>query len=143
MIVLAARKRIKDRGIKWEETYKEKSKAAKKHFEKVLPGAYFRWEGMDHTTGHPYYVVVGPAISERYGKSFFAGIKKMPIDPKKKAYSPTGKYFSSLRSALHHATDMWGVRMPLKSGSYTENDLKQIKVPRHMKSMEKPMENPF
>ena len=132
------RKRIKDRGINWQETYKEKSKSAKKHFESILPGSYFRWEGMDHTTGHPYYVVVGPAVSERYGKSFFAGIKKMPKDPRKKSYSPSGKYFSSLRSALSHAVKMWGVRFPQTAGSYTKNDIDKIKIPRHVKSMDKP-----
>lgn len=139
MIKQAGRKRIKDRGIKWEESYHERSKAAKKHFDKLLPGSYFRWEGFDRTTGHPYYVVVGPAISERYGKSFFAGIKKMPKDPRKKAYSPTGKYFSSLRAALSHSSDMWGVKFPQTAGSYTKNELASIDIPRHMKGMVQPV----
>jgi len=131
------RKRIKDRGIKWEETYKDKSKSAKKHFDKLLPGSYYRWEGFDHTTGHPYYAVVGPAISERYGKMFFAGIKKMPKDPKKKAYSPTGKYFPALRAALSHASETWGIKFPQTAGSFTKNDLATIDIPRHMKGMER------
>ena len=137
MIIFAegTRKRIKDRGIRWEESYHEKSKSMKKRFDKMLPGSYFRWEGFDHTTGHPYYVVVGPAISERYGKSFFAGVKKMPKDPKKKAFSPTGKYFSSLRAALSHASEKWGVRFPQNAGSYSKNDLAQLEIPRHMKGM--------
>ena len=134
MIILAvSRRRIKDRNIRWEETYKEKSKSLKRHFEKILPGSYFRWEGMDHTTGHPYYAVVGPSISERYGKSFFAGIKKMPKDPRKKAFSPTGKYFPSLRAALRHAQETWGVILPKNAGSYIKNDLNNIKIPRHMR----------
>jgi len=142
MIVIEAegikRKRIKDRGIKWEESYKRKSKAAKKHFEKILPGGYFRWEGFDRTTGHPYYIVVGPAISEKYGKMFFAGIKKMPKDPKKKAYSPTGKYFPALRAALSHAAEMWGIKFPQNAGSFTKNDLTAVHIPRHMKGMVQP-----
>ncbi len=131
--IIAARKRIKERGIKWEEFYGKKSKDVKKFFEKKLPGSYYRWEGFDHTTGHPYYVVVGPAMSERYGKSFFAGIKKMPKDPKKKAYSPSGKYFPALRSALSHATEMWGVKFPQEAGQYRKEDLAAINIPSHVK----------
>ena len=138
MIIEASRKRIKDRGIKWEEEYHEKSKAMKKKFEKMLPGGYFRWEGFDRTTGHPYYVVVGPAISERYGKTFFAGVKKMPKDPRKKAYSATGKYFPALRAALSHAAEMWGIKFPQNAGSYTKDDLAPLNIPRHMKGMEEP-----
>ncbi len=132
-ILIAARKRIKERGIKWEEFYTKKSKNVKKFFEKRLPGAYYRWQGFDYTTGHPYYVVVGPAMSQRYGKSFFAGIKKMPKDPKKKAYSPSGKYFPALRSALSHATEMWGVKFPQEAGNYRKEDLATIDIPRHAK----------
>jgi len=135
-IILAGRRRLKDRGIKWEEHYGKKSKDIKKHFEKKLPGSYFRWEGFDHETGHPYYVVVGPATSKRYGKSFFAGVKKMPKDPKKKAYSPSGKYFPSLKSALSHAVDMWGVKFPKNAGNWHKNDLANVEIPRHMKGME-------
>lgn len=139
MIIIAEkRKRIKDRGIRWEETYHKKAASVKKHFEKILPGSYFRWEGYDGTTGHPYYVVVGPAISDRFGKCFFAGVKKMPKDPKKKAYSPTGKYFPSLRAALSHAAKMWGVSMPKNAGMYGKHDLANIKIPRHMKGMDQP-----
>lgn len=138
-IVLAGRRRIKDRGIKWEETYGEKSKDAKKHFENILPGSYFRWEGYDYESGHPYYVVVGPAMSKRYGKAFFAGIKKMPKDPKKKAYSPSGKYFESLSSALSHASEMWGISYPQNAGQYRKNDLANLDIPKHIKSM--PMQN--
>lgn len=133
IITSASKKRIKDRGINWKEFYHEKSRSLKKHFEEVLPGSYFRWEGMDHTSGHPYYVVVGPSISQRYGKSFFAGIKRMPINRRKKAYSPTGKYFSSLKAALSHARKTWNVKMPQNAGNYNQNDLERVKIPRHMK----------
>jgi len=133
MIILAfSKKRIKDRGISWKETYKEKSKSLKKHFDKVLPGSYFRWEGMDHTTGHPYYIVVGPSISERYGKSFFAGIKKMPLN-QAKSYSPSGKYFSTLSAAFRYASETWGLRLPRNKGNYTKNHLVNIKIPEHVK----------
>ena len=132
-IITAARKRIKERGIKWEEFYGEKSKDVKKFFEKRLPGSYYRWEGFDHTTGHPYYVVVGPAMSERYGKTFFAGVKKMPKDPKKKAYSPSGKYFPALRAAISHAAEMWGISFPKEAGQWNKDDLATIKIPSHVK----------
>lgn len=134
-IITSGRRRIRDRGINWKEKYEKKSKDVKKHFEKVLPGSYFRWEGYDYESGHPYYVVVGPAISKRYGKSFFAGIKKMPKDPRKKAYSPSGKYFHSLRSALSHIQEMWGVSSPPHAGNYTTSDLSPIKIPKHIKSI--------
>ncbi len=136
MKTVQAGRRIKDRGIRWEEHYGKKSTALKKKFEKMLPGVYFRWQGFDYTTGHPYYVVVGPAISKRYGKSFFAGVKKMPRDPKKKAYSPSGKYFPSVRGALSHASDMWGVKFPENAGDYKKEHLIPIDIPRHVKGME-------
>ena len=134
-IVLAGRRRIKDRHIKWVEQYGKKSKDIKKHFDKQLPGSYFRWEGFDHETSHPYYVVVGPAISKREGKSFFAGIKKMPKDPKKKSYSPSGKYFPALRAALSHASEMWGIKFPKNAGAYDKNSLAGLDIPRHVKGM--------
>ncbi len=133
LTILASRRRIKDRHIKWGEHYGERSSGLKKKFDKVLPGGYFRWEGFDHETGHPYYVVVGPAVSERFGKAFFAGVKKMPKDPKKKAYSPSGKYFSSVKAALSHAVDMWGIRYPNNAGNWKKQDLDRIEIPRHMK----------
>ena len=133
LIVFSGRKRIKDRGIRWKEKYGERSIGLKKKFEKMLPGSYFRWEGFDHESGHPYYIVVGPAISKRKGKSFFAGIKKMPKDPKKKAFSPSGKYFGSLKGALAHAVDMWGISFPKNAGNYSKNDLMSFDIPRHMK----------
>lgn len=133
LIVISGRRRLKDRNINWKESYGEKSKDMKKKFEKILPGSYFRWEGFDFETGHPYYVVVGPAISKRVGKSFFAGVKRLPKNRKKKAYSPSGKYFPSLKMALMHAFKMWGTRMPDDAQSYTTKDLMNIDIPKHIK----------
>ncbi len=132
-IIIAGRRRIADRHIKWDEHYGKKSRDVKKHFEKVLPASYFRWQGMDHESGHPYYVVVGPALSKRYGKAFFAGVKKMPKDPKKKAYSPSGKYFPSLKAALSHASEMWGIQFPKEAGNYDKGTLANIEIPKHIK----------
>ena len=127
-------KRIKDRGILWKEHYKEKSENIKKKFEKLLPKSYFRWEGHDYYSGHDYYVVVGPAISRRYGKAFFAGHKKLPKEKSKKAYSPTGEYFPSLMAALRHAKEKWGVKFPQDLlTNYTKQDLAPIEIPRHVK----------
>lgn len=133
LFVLSGRRRLKDRGIRWEETYGEKSAGMKKKFEKILPGSYFRWEGFDFESGHPYYVVVGPAISKRQGKSFFAGVKKLPLDPKKKTYSPSGKYFPTLKGALSHANQMWGITFPKNSGNYKAGDLANLEIPKHVK----------
>ena len=129
----AGRKRIRDRHIRWVETYGEKSEDVKKKFDKMLPGAYFRWEGFDYTTNHPYYVVVGPSVSRRFGKSFFAGIKKMPKERKKKAYSPSGKYFPSLMGALRHASEFWGVTIPKTAQNYQKHDLVNVDIPEHIK----------
>lgn len=134
LTVTSGRRRIKDKGIKWDENYGEKSRDVKKRFEKILPGSYFRWVGKDYEDACWRYVVIGPAVSKREGKSFFAGNKKMPTDPKKKAYSPSGKYFSSLRGAIAYAIDMWGVRMPQDAGTYTKSDLEGINIPSHIKS---------
>jgi len=132
--VTSGRRRIKDKGIKWDEHYGEKSKDVKKKFEKLLPGSYFRWVGKDYEDGVMRYVVVGPAISKREGKAFFSGNKKMPKDPRKKAYSPSGKYFPSLRGAISYAIEMWGVRMPANAGTYTKDDLASVDIPSHLKS---------
>lgn len=131
--VISGRRRIKDRHIHWKEHYGPKSKDIKRKFDKLLPGSYFRWEGFDFESGHPYYVVVGPAISKRQGKSFFAGIKKMPIDRKKKTYSPSGKYFASLKLAISHAHNMWGVGFPRNAQNYSAQDLAGIDIPKHIK----------
>lgn len=66
---------IKERGIKWEEAYEERSEPLKKRFEKQLgPGGYFRWAGYDTTTNSDYFVVVGPSIQHNIGPMFFAGV---------------------------------------------------------------------
>jgi len=68
---------IKERGIKWEERYEERSAPLKKRFDSQIgPGAYYRWSGHDATTNSDYYVVVGPSIQKGVGKMFFAGVKK-------------------------------------------------------------------
>ncbi len=133
IIIEAGRRRIKDKGIKWNEDYGEKSEEVKKRFEKLLPGSYFRWVGKDYEDACMRYIVVGPAISKREGKAFFAGNKKMPNNPKKKAFSPSGKYFPTLGSALRYANDMWGVAMPKNAGKYTRADLQNIDIPKHVK----------
>lgn len=133
LTVISGRRRLKDRHIHWKEHYGEKSREMKKKFEKLLPGSYFRWEGFDFESGHPYYVVVGPAISKREGKSFFSGVKRLPKDRKKKAYSPSGKYFPSLKAALSHANKMWGVTFPRNAGNYNEHDLAPLDIPKHVK----------
>lgn len=134
LIVLSGRRRIRDKGIHWKENYGKRSKGVKKKFEKMLPGSYFRWEGKDYESGHPYYVVVGPAVSKRVGKSFFAGVKKLPKNPEDKTYSPSGKYFSSLKSALSYASTMWGISYPKNAGSYRSHDLAAIDIPKHIKA---------
>jgi len=132
---LAARKRIRDRGIRWKETYREKSAPLKKRFDKNIgPGAYYRWEGHDYTTGSDYFIVVGPAKTKEGRKLFFAGIKKLPPKFKrKKVYAPSGKYFPSIVSALSHASKMWGVAMPQNQNNYTIDTLANIDIPRHVK----------
>lgn len=133
IIVTSGRRRIKEKGIRWEEHYGEKSKDVKDRFEDMLPGSYFRWVGKDYEDSCWRYVVVGPAISKREGKAFFAGNKKMPTDPKKKAYSPSGKYFPTLRAAISYAIEMWGVRMPDNAGHWTKQDLSGLEIPKHIK----------
>lgn len=101
-------KPIKDRGIKWVETYGDKSAYLKKEFEEqVGPGSYFRWEGHDNTTGNDYYVVVAPGYSKKQGYHFFAGLRKMPAD-----HGASGKYFNSMREAIHYAYETWRVPKP-------------------------------
>ena len=133
MLREAGRKRLKEKHIRWEEDYGEKSQSVKDHFDAVLPHSYYRWVGKDYEDQVWRYVVVGPAISAREGKSFFAGNKKLPKDPTKKAGSPSGKYFPNLRGALSYAAEMWGIRVPPDAGTYTKNDLANIEISRHIK----------
>ena len=130
------RKRIRDRGIRWKEHYSEKSLPLKKRFDKDIgDGVYRRWEGHDYTTNSDYFIVVGPA-KKKYGNSaFFAGIKKLPPKhERKKVYAPSGKYFSSLLSALSHASQMWGVQFPAGQQNMTLADLAGKNIPRRVKA---------
>ena len=131
----AGRKRIRDRGIRWDETYHERSEPLKKRFDRDIGvGAYYRWEGHDYTTDSDYFIVVGPAIQKYGQKSFFAGIKKYPPKyERKKVYAPSGKYFTNILSALSHASKMWGITFPPEQHNYSVDDLSQVEIPRHMK----------
>ena len=133
-LTTAGRKKIKDRGIKWEEAYRDKSSSLKKRFDKTVgPGAYRRWEGHDYTTDSNYYVVVGPTIQTELGKCFFAGIKKLPKDPKAKVYSPSGEYFTAINSAYSYASEKWGVSFPKNQTNYTQQMIESIDIPEHIK----------
>lgn len=126
--------KIKDRGIKWEERYHDKSEPLKKRLDKLIgQGSYYRWEGHDNYTDSDYFVVVGPAITKEGHKKWFAGNKKLPKDPEKKQFAPTGEYFTNIMSALSHASEKWGVPMPKGQPPYDENTLRNIKIPRHIK----------
>jgi hypothetical protein len=130
----AGRRRIKERGIKWEERYHPRSKKLKERFNKVLgPMSYMRWEGHDYTTDSDYFVVMGPSLTKELKKKFFAGIKKLPNDPQAKVYAPSGEYFNSSVAALTHASDKWGIPFPRGVHSYTVSDLAGLKIPRHVR----------
>ena len=136
MIKISA-KRIKDRGIRWEESYTERTKPLHdRYFEKIGPGSYYRWEGHDYTTDSDYYIVVSPAKTKDEKKRFFAGIKKLPPIYKRdiaKVYSPYGEYFTSIKSALSFVNERYGVFFPKGQAAYTINHLQGIKIPRHVK----------
>ena len=130
----SGRKRIRDRGIKWEERYHDKSAPLKKRYDKELgPNSYYRWEGHDYTTNGDYFVVTGPAMTKDLKKRFFSGIKRLPDQPEKKVYAPSGEYFSTIHGALSFATERWGLPFPRGAPNYTLNDLMNINVPRHVK----------
>jgi len=133
--LVGKRKRIRDRGIKWNEHYGERSEPLKKRFDKKIgPGAYLRWEGHDYTTDSDYFVVVGPALKRSGQKLFFAGVKKLPPKwERKKVYAPSGKYFSNIIGALSHASNMWGVPFPPNQTNYTTQDLADVNIPRRVK----------
>ena len=130
------RKRIKDRGIKWEEHYQERSQPLKKKLEEeVGPGSYYRWEGHDYWSDSDYFVVVGPAITKYGQKKFFAGIKKLPPAwSEHKIYAPYGEYFSNINSALSHASEKWGIPFPRGQHNYSSADLQNVDIPRHVKA---------
>jgi hypothetical protein len=130
----AGYKKIKDRGIDWKESYREKSASLKKRFDKTIgPGSYYRWEGHDYTSNSDYYVVVGPTIQSDLGKCFFAGIKKLPKDPDATVYSPSGEYFTIIIAATSYASDKWGVKMPQNQPKYDKAMLEQVNIPEHIK----------
>jgi hypothetical protein len=134
IIKTAGPKRIKDRGIKWEERYHERSMRLKERFDKSPgKGSYMRWEGHDYTTDSDYFLVVGPALTKDLKKRFFAGIKKLPDDPKAKIYAPAGEYFTSLVAAFSHANEKWGVPFPKGAPRITVNELVNVDIPRHVK----------
>lgn len=131
---IAYRKRIKDRGIKWEQHYHKRSSRLKKRFDKTIgPGSYMRWEGHDYTTNSDYFVIVGPSLTKEGRKAFFAGIKKYPDNPKAKVYAPSGEYFSNSNSAYSHASDKWAVPFPKGTPNYSVEQLANIEIPRHVK----------
>jgi hypothetical protein len=134
LIKQAGRRRIKDRGIKWEPKYHKRSQKLQERFEKQLgPMSYIRWEGHDYTTDSDYFVIMGPSLTKEGKKRFFAGIKKMPDDPKAKIYAPAGEYFTTSRAALSHVSDKWAVPFPREAPNYTVDQLAPLKIPRHVK----------
>ena len=136
MIKISA-KRIKDRNIRWEENYTERTSALRsRYFDKIGPGSYYRWEGHDYTTNSDYYIVVSPAKTKDLKKRFFAGIKKLPPEYKKetaKAYSPYGEYFTTIKGALSFVGERYGVVFPKNQQPYTVDSLENVKIPRHVK----------
>lgn len=130
----SGRKRIKDRGIKWEPTYHERSEKLRKRFdEQIGPMAYMRWEGHDYTTNSDYFIIVGPSLTKEGRKRFFSGIKKLPDDPKAKIYAPSGEYFTSSVAAFSHASNKWAIPFPKGAPNYTAEQLAPIDIPRHVK----------
>lgn len=128
------KKKIRDRGIKWIEDYGEKSDDLKRRFDKMIgPMSYMRYVGHDYTTDGDYFVVVGPAITEDEKKRWFAGIKRLPDDPNKTVYSPSGEYFDSSNGAHSHAQEKWNVPFPKGAPNYPESILQDKDIPRHVK----------
>jgi hypothetical protein len=128
-----ATKKIKDRGIHWQESYHEKSAKMKEKFDGLVgPKAYLRWEGHDSYSGHDYYVVIGPSVQDNE-KLFFAGIKKMPRDENAKVYSPYGEYFPTIKMAMSYASKKWGVPFMQGLPEYTKETLAPVEIPEHIK----------
>ena len=128
--------RIKDRMIKWEESYQKRSKKLKERFENQLGyGSYRRWEGHDSTTDGDYFIVVGPAKTKELKKRFFVGIKRYPEGEKKhgEEFAPYGEYYSTLFGALSHAAEKWGVPWPKGQHNITKEDLEPVDIPRHVR----------
>jgi hypothetical protein len=133
-IKTAGRKKIKDRGIKWDQRFHQRSEKLKERFDKTIgPLSYIRWEGHDYTTNSDYFIIVGPSLTKEGKKRFFAGIKKLPDDPTAKVYAPSGEYFYSSVAAFSHAVEKWGVKFPKGAPNYTLDDLANVEIPRHVK----------
>lgn len=127
---------IKERGIRWQESYHDKTAPLKERFEKDIgPDSYIRYEGHDYTTNSDYYIIIGPSIHKGMGKVFFAGVKKLPPLPerKQKTYSPYGEYFKTMRAAHAYASEKWGVPMKRGLPNYSSLDLQNVEIPKHVK----------
>lgn len=137
MIKIAA-KRIKDRNILWKESYTERTAPLRSRYSKSIgPGSYHRWEGHDYTTNSDYYIVCSPAQTKYGEKAFFAGIKKLPPIEKRdtvKTYSPYGKYFSNIASALTFLKEKYGISWPKNQKNYTVQNLQNVSIPRFVKA---------
>lgn len=57
----------------------------------------------------------------------------MPLDPKKKVYSPSGEYFTNIVSALSYAGEKWGLKMPMNQQPYDQAALANVDVPEHIR----------
>lgn len=137
MIKFAA-KRIKDRNITWREAYSERTAPLHKRYtEQIGPGSYRRWEGHDYTTNSDYYVVCSPAQTKYGEKAYFAGIKKLPplaVRDVVKTYSPYGKYFNNMSSALSFLKEKYGIPWPKGQVNYTTEHIQNIEIPRFVKA---------
>ena len=133
-----AAKRIKDRNIGWKEKYTERTEPLKQRYDgQIGLGSYYRWEGHDYTTNSDYYVVCSPAKTKELDDAFFAGIKKLPPIYKRdvtKVYSPYGKYFNNIASALTFLNQKYGIPYPKNQVNYTDENLHGIKIPRFIKA---------
>jgi len=137
-MIKSAAKRIKDRNITWREAYSERTAPLHKRYtEQVGPGSYRRWEGHDYTTNSDYYVVCSPAQTKYGEKAYFAGIKKLPpvaVRDVVKTYSPYGKYFNNMSSALSFLKEKYGIPWPKGQVNYTTEHIKDIEIPRFVKA---------
>lgn len=133
-----AAKRIKDRNISWEEKYSERTEPLRDRYNKEIgPNSYHRWEGHDYTTNSDYYVVCSPARTKNLDKMFFAGIKKLPPIYKRdvaKVYSPYGKYFQNIASALSYLNQKYNIPYPQNQFNYTVLHLQDVDIPRTVKA---------
>lgn len=127
---------IKDRGIKWKESYSDRTANMRKKFNDAVGyDSYIRYEGHDHTTNSDYYIVIGPSIEKNMGKCFFAGVKKLPPPRERegKTFSPYGEYFKTMKAAHAYATEKWGVPMKKNLPNYTQADLANVDIPSRIK----------